>query len=52
MNIVQVVYEWVFEPLLSAPTYDMNPINLLLKMLHWWKGEDHAAAESVEPGTL
>lgn len=52
MNIVQVVYERVVEPILSCPTYDMNPIVLMLKMLQWWKGEDHAAAEPIEPGTL
>jgi hypothetical protein len=47
----ELLYRWVFEPLISAPTYDLNPITLILRMVQWWRGTD-VAAESVEPGTL
>ena len=50
--IYEFLYRWVLEPLISAPTYDLNPITLILRMVQWWRGTTDVAAESVEPGTL
>lgn len=43
MNIVQIIYQYVFEPLLSSPTFDLNPMYLALKMIRWFRGEPDAA---------
>jgi hypothetical protein len=46
MNIIRVVYEYVFEPILSCPSFDMNPIRLALNMIAWFKGTSN---EQTDP---
>jgi hypothetical protein len=36
MDILEAIRDW----LISAPTFDMNPIKLALQMICWIRGED------------